>query len=163
LLETGSAGAADWYERGWQIIDASTLPPEEKTIWRVRRLHAEARMAAANRESRRAQAVAEEARALMEADTANAEHYRQIYPYLIGYLRWQERKYEEAIAMLEQGEVDRPFIQYMIGDCYARLRDRENARLWFERALASGSGLDAESAIVRPLVSAWMAKNPAGS
>lgn len=164
LLETGDAAAAEsWYERGWQIISGSSLKPEEKTIWQVRRLHAAARIAAQRREFRRAQTIAEEARLLMETDAANGDHYKQIYPYLIGYIRWQERKFGEAIGLLEQADTDLPFIQYLIADCHARSRDRANARLWYERALASGSGLDAESSVVRPLATAWLAKNPAGS
>lgn len=164
LLETGNAGAAEeWYDRGWQIVEASTMKPEERTIWHVRQLHGAARVAAQRREVRKAQGLADEARLLMESDPANAEHYKWIYPYLIGYLRYQDKRYAEAIDQLLQSETDRAYIQYLIGDSFARDKQRENARLWFTKALASSSGLDAESVIVRPLAAAWLAKNPSGS
>lgn len=164
LLETGRADDADaWYSRGLQIVEASAMKPEEKAIWRVRQLHGAARVAAQRRDIRAAQALADQAKAAMDADPANAEHYRWIYPYLIGYIRWQDRKYNDALEQLNQSETERAYIAYLIADCYARLRDRAAARTWYERALAAAAGLDAESVIVRPLASAWLAKNPAGS
>jgi tetratricopeptide (TPR) repeat protein len=164
LLETGdTSGASDWYDRGWSTIEKSSLAPEQRTIWQVRHRHAQARIAAQRREPRRAATLADETRALMDSDPANAEHYKAIYPYLIGYLRLQERKYPEAIEQLALAETDQPFIQYLMAEAYARSRDRANARIWYEKALRSGAGLDSESAIVRPLAAAWLAKNPAGS
>ncbi|MEO8195204.1 MAG: hypothetical protein ABI689_00630 [Thermoanaerobaculia bacterium] len=164
LLETGSSGPAlEWYDRGWAIIQGSTMKVEERPIWHVRQLHGAARVAAQRREVRKAQGLADEAKALMDSDPANAEHYKWIYPYLVGYLRYQDKDYAEAIAQLSQSETDRAYIQYLIADSYARERDRENARIWYTKALASASGLDSESVIVRPLASAWLAKNPAGS
>lgn len=164
LLETGSSGAAlEWYDRGWAIVQGSTMKAEERPIWQVRQLHGAARVAASRREIRKAQGLADEAKILMDSDPANAEHYKWIYPYLLGYLRYQDKRYAEAIEQLSLSETDRAYIQYLIADSYARDKQRENARLWYSKALASAAGLDPESAIVRPLASAWLAKNPAGS
>lgn len=164
LLETGSSGPAlEWYDRGWGIVQGSSMKAEERPIWQVRHLHGAARVAAQRRETRKAQTLADEAKSVMDSDAANAEHYKWIYPYLIGYLRWQDKRYDEAIEQLTKSETDRAYIQYLIADSYARLRQTENARAWFGKALASASGLDPESAIVRPLAAAWLAKNPAGS
>ena len=164
LLETGSPGPAlEWYDRGWQIVQGSTMKLEERVIWHVRQLHGASRVAAQRREVRKAQTLADKAKILMDGDAANLEHYNWIYPYLLGYLHYQDKRYEEAIEQLMKSETDRPYIQYLIADSHARLRERQNARLWYEKALASASGLDAESVIVRPLAAAWLAKNPAGS
>lgn len=164
LLESGSPGPAlEWYDRGWQIVQGSTMKLEERVLWQVRQLHGAARVAAQRREVRKAQSLADEAKILMDSDAANLEHYNWIYPYLLGYLRYQDKRYEEAIEQLLKSETDRAYIQYLIADSYARLKERQNARLWYEKALASAAGLDAESAIVRPLATAWLAKNPAGS
>ncbi len=164
LLETGSSSPAlDWYNRGWQIVQTSTMKPAERVIWQVRQLHGAARVGAQRHEVRKAQAIADEAKVLMDSDAANAAHYKWIYPYLIGYLRWQEKRYPEAIEQLMQSETDRAYVQYLLADSYARSKDRANARSWYEKALASSSGLDSESVIVRPLAAAWLAKNPAGS
>ncbi len=164
LLETGSSGAAlDWYDRGWAIVQGSTMKVEERPIWHVRQLHGAARVAALRREVRKAQALADEAKVLMDADAGNAEHYTWIYPYLVGYLHYQDKRYPEAIEQLSLSETDRAYIQFLIADSYAKMKERENARIWYARALASASGLDPESVIVRPLATAWLAKNPAGS
>ena len=164
LLETGSAvPALEWYNRGWQVVSGSTMKTDERTIWHVRQLHGAARVAAQRHEVRKAQALADEAKLLMDSDPANADHYKWIYPYLIGYLRWQDKRYPEAIEQLMLSETDRAYVQYLIADSYARLKERGNARSWYEKALASASGLDSESVIVRPLAAAWLAKNPAGN
>lgn len=164
LLETGSSGPAlEWYNRGWQIVAGSAMKPEERAIWHVRQLHGAARVAAQRHDVRKAQALADEAKVLMDSDAANADHYKWIYPYLIGYLRWQDKRYAEAIEQLMLSETDRAYVQYLIADSQARLKDRANSRSWYEKALASSSGLDSESVIVRPLATAWLAKNPAGT
>jgi hypothetical protein len=160
LLETGDPeGAVRWYERGWQAIEASPMPAAERTIWQVRRLHGLARAAAARREIGTARQLASDAAALMAGDAANAEHYAWIGPYLEGYLLLAERKPEAALVELQRSEVERPYIAYLIAEAHARSRSRDQARGWYERALAGANGLDPESVIVRPLASAWLAKN----
>ncbi|MEO8276058.1 MAG: hypothetical protein ABI639_07545 [Thermoanaerobaculia bacterium] len=164
LLETGSSGPAlDWYNRGWQIVDGSNLKAEEKVIWHVRQLHGAARVAAQRHDARKAQALADEAKVAMDGDKANADHYKWIYPYLVGYLRWQEKRYPEAVEQLLLSETDRAYVQYLLADSYGKSKDVASARAWYEKALKSASGLDSESVIVRPLVAAWFVKNPAGS
>jgi lipopolysaccharide biosynthesis regulator YciM len=160
LLETGNAEAAEaWYDRGWQAVEASAMPPEERTIWRVRWLHGKARSAAARRDLERADEHAAEARALMAADAANREHYDWIGPYLDGYLALARRRYAEAIAAFQRSDTERAQIRALLADAYARNRDRENARLWYRRALEASTGLDVESVIVRPLATAWLERN----
>lgn len=159
-LETGSAEAAEgWYDRAWQAIQGSSMKPAERTIWQVRWLHGKARCAAAQREMERANGHADEARALMASDAANREQYAWIGPYLDGYLAVAERRYEEAIAAYQRSDLERPHIRVLLADAYARNRDRENARLWYQRALEVSTGLDSESVIARPIATAWLAKN----
>jgi tetratricopeptide (TPR) repeat protein len=160
LLETGDAeGGARWYERGWQAIEASSMPAADRTIWRVRSLHGLARAAAARRDLGTARQLAAEAAQLMAGDAANAEHYGWIGPYLEGYLLLAERRPEAALVELQRSEVERPYIAYLIAEAHARSRNRDEARPWYERALAASTGLDPESVIVRPLATAWLAKN----
>jgi len=160
LLETGDPGsAAAWYERSWQTIEASNLPAEERTIWRVRSLHGRSRCAAAGRDLDAAESLAAEARALMAADPANRAHYAWIEPYLDGYLALARRRYDDAVAVLRRSDLERAHLRLLLAQAYERTRDRANARLWYERALAAATGLDTESVIVRPVASAWLAKN----
>ncbi|KAB2954776.1 MAG: tetratricopeptide repeat protein, partial [Thermoanaerobaculia bacterium] len=160
LLETGdAAGARTWYDRGWQAIERSGLAAEARTIWRVRHLHGQARSAAALRDLERAEALAGEAAALMAKDPANAEHYAWIGPYLTGYLRLAGRRYEEAVTELRRSDLERPYLRYLLAEAYARLRDRAAAREWYQKALEASTGLEPESVLVRPLATAWLAKN----
>ena len=159
LLETGDpATAATWYERGWQAIDGSDLPAEQRVIWHVRELHGLARAAAQSRELDKARQYASEATTLMASDPANAEHYAWIGPYLEGYLLLAERHYDEAITELRKSDLDRPFIRYLLAEAYFRARDRTSAREWYQKALEAATGLDTESVLVRPLATAWLAK-----
>lgn len=160
LLETGDPDAGElWYDRAAQIIQGSSLPAEERTIWKVRELHGKARCAAARRERERADDLAIQALQLMDTDRANADHYAWIGPYLTGYLRYWERDYAAALDSLLASDTERPYIQFLIADCYARRRSRDEARAWYQRALAGATGLDPESVIVRPLAEAWLEKN----
>ncbi len=160
LLETGDANAGEtWYRRGGEIVAGSALAAEQRTIWRVRELHGLARCAAQRRETERAEQLAAEAKTLMDGDPANAEHYRWIGPYLLGYLRIAERRYDEAIAELQASDTERAHIRLLIADAHARKRDRANARIWYERALAAATGLDPESVVARPAARAWLDKN----
>ena len=95
----------------------------------------------------------------MDGDPANAEHYRWIGPYLLGYLRIAERRYDEAIAELQASDTERAHIRLLIAEAHARKRDRANARIWYERALAAATGLDPESVVARPAARAWLEKN----
>ena len=161
LLETGRpADAVEWYERGWQAIEGSSLVATERTIWKVRELHGRARAAATRRDLGRARELAAEAERLMATDTANADHYAWIGPYLTGYLKLAERKYGEAVVELRRSDLERAHLRYLLAEAYARNRDRAQAKEWYEKALAVANGLDPESAIVRPLATAWLAKNP---
>jgi tetratricopeptide (TPR) repeat protein len=160
LLETGDADSAEaWYRRGGEIVAASSLAGDQRTIWRVRELHGLARSAALRREVERANQLAAEAQSLMESDPANSEHYQWIGPYLFGYLRIAERRYDEAIEELQKSDTERAHIRLLIADAYARKRDKTNARLWYERALAASTGLDPESVVARPAARAWLDKN----
>lgn len=160
LLETGDPDSADaWYVRGWQSVEGSTMPAAERTIWQVRSLHGQARCAAARRETGRAAELAAEAKRLAAGDAANAEHYGWINPYLDGYLAMYDRRAEEAVPLFLASDTERAHIRLLLGDAYARLRDRANARLWYERALAAANGLDVESAIVRPQATVWLERN----
>lgn len=160
LLETGDPDAGErWYDRAAQIVAASSMPAAERTIWKVRELHGKARCAAARRERERADDLAIQALQLMDTDRANADHYAWIGPYLTGYLRYWDRDYAAALDSLLASDTKRPYIQLLVGDCYARRRNRDEARTWYQRALAGANGLDPESVIVRPLAEAWLEKN----
>ena len=130
LLETGDADTAEaWYRRGGEIVAASALATDQRTIWRVRELHGLARSAAQRREVERANLLAAEAHALMESDPANAEHYRWIGPYLLGYLRIAERRYDEAIELLQKSATARANIPLLLAVSFARKRDKPKGRL----------------------------------
>lgn len=160
LLETGDAVSAEaWYVRGWQSVQGSAMPDAEKLVWQIRSLHGQARCAARQREDNRAERLASEAKALMDADAANAEHYAWIRPYLDAYLAMWDRRAEDAVPLLLTSDTERPYIRLLLAEAYARLRDRDNARLWYERALAAAVDLDAESVIVRPQAADWLERN----
>lgn len=165
FLETGDPdGGESWYQAGWNLVLDSKMAAEERTLWQVRMLHGTARAAAARRDFNRADSLVAQAKGLMDQDSRNAEHYAWIYPYLKAYVELSRRDPDAAIANLQAvpaKEMDRPYLQFLMAEAYSRKRDRDAARLWYEKALASATGLDPETVIVRPLAVAWLAKNPA--
>lgn len=161
LLELGDAAAGEaWYRRGGEIVAGSKLSDGEKVLWRVRELHGVARSYAKRGDLQRAREAAAEAKKLMDSDPANAEHYAWIGPYLEGYLRLYERKYDAALEELMKSETDRAHIRLLIAEAYARKRDRVRAREWYEKAIEASTGLDPESVIARPAARSWLEKNP---
>lgn len=160
LLETGATtDAVAWYERGWAAVEKSSLAADKKVIWQVRELHGLARAAAQAKDLERARQLADQATALMASDPANAEHYAWIGPYLNGYLLLAERKPGEAIVELRKSDLERPYLRYLLAEAYYRARDRTAAHEWYQKALDASTGLDSESVLVRPLATAWLAKN----
>ncbi len=161
LLELADSAAAEsWYRRGGEIVAGSNLSESDKMLWRVRELHGLARAAAKRGELKLARERAAEAKRLMEADSANAEHYAWIGPYLEGYLRLAEKNYDGALEELMKSQTQRAHLRLLIAEAYARKRDRVNAREWYRKALAASTGLDPESVIAGPAARAWLSKNP---
>ncbi len=160
LLETGDPKSAEtWYERGWQAIQVSNMPADQRTIWEIRWMHGVARCAATERDAERATSIAQQAAALMAKDTTNQEHYAWIGPYLDGYLALRDRRYGDAIAAFKKSDLTRPHLCLLLAEAYARNRNKTEARTWYQRALAASTGLDPESVLARPDATAWLAKN----
>ncbi len=160
LLESGEPALAEsWYRRGGAAVAASSLAAEQKSLWRIRELHGLTRAAAQRGDGRRTEQLLVEVRTAIEADLANAEHYQWTWPYLVGYVRLLERRYDEAIAELRQSDTERPHVRMLIAEAYARKRDRASAREWYQRAQDAATGLDAESVVVRPAARAWLERN----
>lgn len=161
LLELADPASGEaWYRRGGEIVAASTLPEEDKVLWRVRELHGLARAAAKRGDLKLARKRAADAKRLMDADPKNADHYAWISPYLEGYLRLYEKNYEGAIEELLKSDTERAGIRLLIAEAYFRKKDRQNARMWYRKALEAVTGLDPESVIAGPAARAWLEKNP---
>lgn len=162
FLETGSPAAGRaWYDRAWRIVEDSSLAEERKVIWRVRHLHALARVAAQQGDLDSADRLSGEAAALEHTDPANAEHYAWIQPYLTGYLHLARRRYDAALHDLQASDLERPFIRYLIGRASESLGRLDEARAWFEKAVAGSVSFDTEAVIVRPLAEEWLRSHPA--
>jgi tetratricopeptide (TPR) repeat protein len=63
----------------------------------------------------------------------------QFFPYLKGYVAFYAGDYNVALAELEQGNANDPFIQCMIGQTYEKLGEKDKALEYYRKAAAATS------------------------
>ena len=79
-----------------------------------------------------------------------------IYHWVAGYVAYYAKDYERAVAELTQGDLDDPFILYMIGLSYEAKGDSSNTKEYYRRTMASNVH-SLQSAIARPQARAKLA------
>ena len=69
-------------------------------------------------------------------DTPGLENQRVFYPYLIGYIAFFAKQYQQAADELLRGDQSDPFVLGLIAQSYQKLGDRAKA----ERVLSQSAG-----------------------
>jgi tetratricopeptide (TPR) repeat protein len=139
-LENGRLEAAmKDYEKGFESVPESSLPDDQKTIWRGRLLHGRCRVLARMGQHEKAWAEAEKIRGMIEAGGEEGEQFWPAWHYLAGYLKLEAGDPEAAVAHLEQANPEDPFHTLLLGRAYARLGRKDDARKAYERVVASTS------------------------
>ena len=116
LLEAGDIPTGrKWYELGYQEWKpAANQPSSEQLLWDLRWHHMQARVAAKERRIDEARRQLGEFEAIMQRRGKLPED-KDIYHWVAGYVAYYAKDYERAVAELTQGDLDDPFILYMIG------------------------------------------------
>ncbi len=113
--------------------------------------HAQARIAARRRQAAEAQQHLAAAKALYDKGT-NPEQ-AQYVPYLVGYVAFYGGDYQTALAELQKGNQNDPFILSLIAQAYERLGDKDKATEYYRKVLTS-NGHSPTNAYARPLAKA---------
>ena len=69
-------------------------------------------------------------------DTPGLENQRVFYPYLLGYIAFFAKQYQQAADELLRGDQSDPFVLGMIAQAYEKLGDRAKAGEYFRKVLA---------------------------
>ncbi len=149
-LESGDLEEAEkWYRTGYDVGPREpNIKPERKDLWDFRWEHAQARLAARRGNAVEAKTHVEAARAILDKGT-NAEQ-AQFLPYLVGYVAFYGGDYRGAVAELQKGNLNDPFILALIAQAYEKLGDQAKATEFYKKALASNAH-NPTGAYARPL------------
>jgi tetratricopeptide (TPR) repeat protein len=135
-LESGNLQKAEqWYTTGFETSrKIPELRASQAALWEMRRHNALGRI-----EARRGnRAAANEHAAAVKAllDTPGLENQRLFYPYLVGYIAFFAKQYQQAADELLRGDQSDPFVLGLIAQSYGKLGDRAKAGEYYRKVLA---------------------------
>ncbi len=149
-LESGDIDTAEkWYRTGYDVGPREPdIKPERKDLWDFRWEHAQARIAARRGNAAEAKKHVEAARAVLDKGT-NPEQ-APFFPYLAGYVAFYGGDYQTALAELQKGNLNDPFILVLIAQACEKLGDQAKATEFYKKAFASNAH-NPTGAFARPL------------
>jgi tetratricopeptide (TPR) repeat protein len=128
--------ASHWYQEGHDTgLKEPEIQPARQDLWEFRWEHAQARIAAQRGNQAEAQKHVAAAKDLLDKGT-NPEQ-AQFLPYLQGYVAFYAADYKAALEELLNANQNDPFIQYMIGQTYEKLGDKDKAVEYYRKALTA--------------------------
>jgi tetratricopeptide (TPR) repeat protein len=135
-LESGNLQKAEqWYTTGFETSrKIPELPAHQAALWEMRRHNALGRIEA--RRGNRAAANEHAAAVKGLLDTPGLENQRVFYPYLIGYIAFFAKQYQQAADELLRGDQSDPFVLGLIAQSYEKLGDRAKAGEYYRKVLA---------------------------
>ena len=154
-LESGNLQKADqWYTTGYEMArKIPGLAVAQAALWEMRWHNAQGRIAARRGD---AAAAAKHANGVKVAlDKGVAENQRPFYPYLLGYIAFYAKDFRTAIAELQKGDQQDPFVLGLIAQSYQRLGDKKQAAEYYRKVLAENDHT-LNSAFSRPLARAFL-------
>jgi tetratricopeptide (TPR) repeat protein len=149
-LESGDLDQAQkWYQTGHEVGPREPdIKPERKDLWDFRWEHALARLAARRGQAAEAQKHVAAAKTILDKGT-NPDQ-ASFFPYLVGYVAFYGGDHKAALAALQQGNQNDPFILSLIAQTYEKLGDEAQAKEYYKKILASNAH-NPTNAFARPL------------
>jgi tetratricopeptide (TPR) repeat protein len=149
-LESGDVAAAQkWYQTGYTVgLQEPNIAPARKDLWEFRWEHAQARLAARRGQASEAQKHVAAAKAILDRGT-NPDQ-ASYFPYLAGYVAFYGGDYKTALAELQKGNQNDPFILSLIAQAHEKLGDEAQAKEYYRKILASNAH-NPTNAFARPL------------
>lgn len=156
-LESGDIEqAAAWYQKGYDAgVQEPNITPARKDLWEFRRENALARIAA--RRGQQAEAQKHVAAAKAAFDKGTNPEQAQYVPYLVGYVAFYGGDWKTALAELQKGNQNDPFILALMAQCQEKLGNQEAANDLWKKVLASPAH-NPTGAFSRPLARARLAR-----
>jgi tetratricopeptide (TPR) repeat protein len=129
-------------------VQEPNITPARRDLWQFRNEHALARMAARRGDKAEAQKHVAAAKAIFDKGT-NPEQ-APFVPYLVGYVAFYGGDYQTALAELQKGSQNDPFILSLIAQSYEKLGNEAQAREYYQKVLRSNAH-NPTGAFARPL------------
>jgi tetratricopeptide (TPR) repeat protein len=133
-IDSGDLDTAyQWYKTGHDVgLQEPNIKPDRVDLWNFRWEHAQARIAARKGNKAEAEKHIMAAKAILDKGTN--PNQVQFFPYLVGYVAFYKGDPKTALAELQKGNQNDPFIQTLIGETYEKLGDKEKANEFFKKA-----------------------------
>jgi tetratricopeptide (TPR) repeat protein len=127
-LENGRLDAAmKAYEKGFESVPGSSLPDDQKELWRGRLLHGRCRVLAKMGRHEEAWAEALTVKKMIDDAGEAGKQYVPAWHYLAGYLKLEAREHAAAVAELTKIEQRDPFQELLLARAYEKSGDRAEA------------------------------------
>ena len=136
-IDSGDLDTAyQWYKTGHDVgLQEPNIKPDRGDLWNFRWEHAQARIAA--RKGNKAEAEKHVAAAKAILDKGTNPNQVQFFPYLVGYVAFYTGDPKTAVAELQKGNQNDPFIQTLLGEAYEKLGDKGKATEFYKKAAAT--------------------------
>jgi tetratricopeptide (TPR) repeat protein len=137
-LENGRLDAAmKGYEKGYESVAASSLPEDQKVVWRGRLKHGQCRVLAKMGKHEEAWTQALEVKRMIDDGGEAGKQYLPAWHYLAGYLKLEAGDYDAAIAELKQANAEDPFHQLLLARAYEKKGAAAEARAAYRSVVDS--------------------------
>jgi len=158
-LESGdAANALKWYKAGY---DAALRQPDltaaQRDLAEMRWHNAQARVAARQGRTEEAREHVAEARKVFDKGT-NPEQ-AEFMPYLLGYVAYYAKKYDEAIAELKKANLNDPFILVLLAQALEKKGEKAAAQEYYQKILTINSH-NIQNAFARPIAKRAAGRGP---
>jgi len=148
LLKTGrTKEAREAFTTALDLIRQSTIPDATKKNYEIGSHANLALLACAGKDFATAAKEAEIARSGFEA-AGNPNQTRGAQEVL-GIIALQQKKYDDAIAHLNQANLQSPFVMFQLGKAHAGKKDADSARTWYRKAAVAYTLPDLDYALIR--------------
>jgi tetratricopeptide (TPR) repeat protein len=149
-LESGRLDAAmKAYEKGYESVPGSSLPEDQKQVWRGRLQHGRCRVLAKMGKHEEAWTEALKLEKMIDEGGEPAKQYLPAWHYLAGYLKLEAGDFDAAIAELKQANAQDPFHQLLLARAYEKKGARAEAQAAY-RAVVNSKQNNIERALAYP-------------
>ncbi len=149
-LENGRLDAAmKAYEKGYESVPGSSLPEDQKQVWRGRLQHGRCRVLARMGKHEEAWSEAQNVKKMIDDGGEAGKQYLPAWHYLAGYLKLEAGDFDVAIEELKQADAQDPFHQLLLARAYERKGARAEAQKAY-RAVVDSRQNNIERALAYP-------------
>jgi Flp pilus assembly protein TadD len=129
--------ASRWYHNGYEAgLKEPGIKADRTDLWNYRWEHAQARIAARRGDIAEAQKHVEAAKALLDKGNMPAQQ-KEYFPYLAGFVALHAGQNDAALAQLQQGNQNDPYVLGLIAQTYEKMGKPDQATEYYRKVMAA--------------------------